>query len=405
MKRLIFLNRYFFPDHSASSQILSDLAFYLAKIGKDVHVITSQQRYDDQTVRLPEEEIIAGVNIHRIRTTRFGRSALVGRSIDYLSFYASMWQSLLALAGPNDILIAMTDPPLVSVVAMRAARLRGAQLVNWLQDIYPEVAIQLGVPFFKGPFNRGLRYLRDQSLNAASANVVVGHQMSEKILSRGISAGRVRVIPNWSDDDQIFPINQADNPLRRDWGFENKFVVGYSGNLGRAHEFDTILAASEQLRNRPHIIFLVVGGGHQLREFTQCVKQRDLSQSYRFMPYQDRATLNYLLGAPDVHWISLRPEVDGLIFPSKFYGIAAAGKPIIAITARESEIAQLVRQHACGIVIEPGNSDELAAAILQLSVDSEGRAAMGRRARAMLEAQFTRQHGFERWRAIFNSVE
>jgi colanic acid biosynthesis glycosyl transferase WcaI len=404
VKRLIFLNRYFFPDHSATSQILSDLAFHLAKIGRDVHVVTSQQRYDDQKARLPAHEIIAGVTIHRVRTTRFGRAGLPGRSIDYLSFYASMWRSILALAGPNDILIAMTDPPLVSVLAMRAARLRGAQLVNWLQDIYPEVAVELGIPLFKGPISRALCYLRDQSLNVAGANVVVGHQMGEKVLSCGISANRIHVIPNWSDDERILPIAGADNPLRREWGLEKKFVVGYSGNLGRAHEFETILAAAEKLRNNSHIIFLVVGGGHHLEEFSRCVGKRGLDRSFRFVPYQERASLKYSLAVPDVHWISLRPEVDGLIVPSKFYGIAAAGKPMIAIMARDSETAQLVRQHACGIVIEPGNADALVAAILQLFADTERCAAMGRRARSMLDAQFTRRHGFERWRGIFNNA-
>ena len=405
MNRLFFLNRYFFPDHSATSQILSDLAFHLAKVGWDVHVITSQQRYDDQKASLPAQETIAGVNVHRMRTTRFGRSGLLGRGIDYLSFYASTWRSILALARPGDILIAMTDPPLLSVVAMRAARRRGAHLVNWLQDIYPEVAIELGVPFLKGPISRSLCYLRDQSLNAACANVVVGHQMSKKVLARGVSADRIHVVPNWCDDDQISPIDHADNPLRRDWGLENKFVVGYSGNLGRAHEFDTVLAASEQLRNNPHIVFLVVGGGHHLQEFTRQVEKRDLGRNYRFMPYQDRAILKQLLGVADVHWISLRAELDGLIVPSKFYGIAAAGRPIIAITANDGEIAQLVRQHECGIVIEPGNGHALAAAIIQLSSDSENRTAMGKRARAMLEAQFTCRHGFERWRAVLARSE
>ena len=154
MTRLIFLNRYFYPDHSASSQILSDLAFHLATIGKEVHVVTSRQLYDDHRARLPAEEIVRGVHIHRIPTTRFGRSTLLGRSLDYLSFYASMWRYTRALARQNDILIAKTDPPLISVLAMLAARHRGAHLVNWLQDIYPEVAMQLGVPFFKGRIDR-----------------------------------------------------------------------------------------------------------------------------------------------------------------------------------------------------------------------------------------------------------
>jgi glycosyltransferase involved in cell wall biosynthesis len=404
MNRLIFVNRYFFPDHSATSQILSDLAFQLAKRGKEVHVITSRQLYDDHKARLTAEEIVRGVHVHRIPTTRFGRSTLLGRGLDYLSFYASMWRSTRALARRNDILIAKTDPPLISVLAMLVARHRGARLVNWLQDIYPEVAMQLGVPFFKGRIGAFLCSLRNKSLHAAVANVVVGNLMGRKIASFGISAKRIHVIPNWCDDHNIFPIATADNPLRREWGLQEKFVVGYSGNLGRAHEYQTILAASERLKKYPHIIFLLVGGGHLFDELARSVKTRDLDQTYRFMPYQNQTNLNYALGVADVHWISLRPEVDGLIVPSKFYGIAAAGKPIIAITTKDGEIAQLVRDYNCGVVVEPGDAETLATAIVQLSLNAELLKAMGGRARTMLEAQFTREQAFERWRCIIDDV-
>src|ERR1700694_2231566 len=143
MKRIFFLNRFFYPDHSATSQILSDLAFYLAAAGRQVHVITSLQRYDDPEAKLPSHEIVNGVQISRVATTQFGRSALVGRGVDYLSFYASAWRHLRNTIRRNDILVAMTDPPLLSIIAMQIAKRRGVHLVNWLQDIYPEVAVQL----------------------------------------------------------------------------------------------------------------------------------------------------------------------------------------------------------------------------------------------------------------------
>jgi glycosyltransferase involved in cell wall biosynthesis len=146
MARVIFVNRYFFPDHSATSQILSDLTFHLAAIGHDVHVITSRQLYDDSCVALPESESINGVQVHRAASTRFGRAALSGRALDYLSFYRSVRRHLHAVARPGDIIIAKTDPPLLSLVLERTARNRGTYLVNWLQDIYPETAAVLDVP-------------------------------------------------------------------------------------------------------------------------------------------------------------------------------------------------------------------------------------------------------------------
>jgi colanic acid biosynthesis glycosyl transferase WcaI len=156
VSRVIFVNRYFFPDHSATSRILSDLAFALAESGRAVCVVTSRQRYDDPQAQLPAEEKIRGVDIHRVSTARFGRSTLWGRGIDYLTFYAGAGRAIRSLARPGDIVVAKTDPPLLSVVAMRAARKAEARGINWLQDLYPEVAIELGVPFVKRPPARWL---------------------------------------------------------------------------------------------------------------------------------------------------------------------------------------------------------------------------------------------------------
>ena len=180
MGRLFFINRYFHPDHSATSQILSDLAFHLAGLGREVHIVTSQQRYEDPKSRLPPREIVQGVHVHRVATTHFGRSALIGRAIDYFSFYMSAWRELNRLLAVDDIVVAKTDPPLVSIVAMLAAQRRGAHLVNWLQDIYPEVAANLGLSVFHGPLGGALSYVRDKTLKMAVANVVVGERMRER---------------------------------------------------------------------------------------------------------------------------------------------------------------------------------------------------------------------------------
>ena len=320
------------------------------------------------------------------------------RSVHEPTFYASARRALLTATQPDDVLVAMTDPPLISLVAMQVAARRRAHLVNWLHDIYPEIAVELGVPFLRGPILRSIYYLRDRSLKTAAANVVLGNHMADKVASRGIAKDRIHIIANWSKDDEIIPVAASDNPLRREWGLENQFVVGYSGNLGRAHEFDTVLAAAERLRTNSDIVFLCTGGGHLLNRLVKCVQERDLG-NFLFKDYQDNAVLKYSLGVPDVHWISLRPQVEGLIVPSKVYAIAAAGRPIIAICAKNGEIAEMVEHYHCGIVVEPGDADALVNAI-QLRQDFTLRASMGRQSRAMLEAQYTRRQALERWRDL-----
>jgi glycosyltransferase involved in cell wall biosynthesis len=406
MRRLIFVNRYFFPDQSATSQLLSDLAFHLVEHGHQVHVVTSQQLYGDAQATLTRHEEIKGVQIHRTASTKFGRASLLGRGFDYASFYGSALRKMRKLAQAGDILVAKTDPPLMSVVARSAARNRGAHLVNWLQDIYPEVGVELGVPFLRGPVVAQLSRRRDASLRAAACNVVVGERMARKLVSRGIARESIRVIHNWTDDEQLNPVDHSQNPLRAEWGLQDKFVVGYSGNLGRAHEFETLLGAAEALREHPSFRFVFIGTGAQAGEVAAQVKARGLEPMFRFFPYQDRDMLQYSLGVPDVHWISLRPELEGLIVPSKFYGIAAAGRPIITVTARDGELARLVREHQCGLVIEPGNPRELAGSLMALSGRPQSVHSMGVRARQMLDMRFTRKHAFEQWRdALENLTE
>ena len=133
------------------------------------------------------------------------------------------------------------------------------------------------------------------------------------------------------------------------------------GNLGRVHEFATILNAALRLKDDPRIVFLCIGGGSMFELLSQTVRDRGLQKQFVFRPYQRSDALKYSLSAADVHWISLRPEFEGLVVPSKIYGIAAAGRPIIAITAKDGEIAALVQRHRCGFVIEPGDARALAA--------------------------------------------
>jgi glycosyltransferase involved in cell wall biosynthesis len=405
MRRLIFINRFFAPDHSATSQILSDLAFDLAGAGREVHLVTSRQIYDDPKAALPERETINGVDVHRAASTGFGRTALLGRAIDYLSFYRSVRRCLNELVRPGDIVVAKTDPPLVSVVARPVARRNGARLVNWLQDIYPETAVELGVPLMRGPVAASLAALRNATLREAAATVVVGDLMGRKVKTLGAPAERVHVIANWCNDEDIRRVAAADNPLRQEWNLEDKFVLGYSGNLGRAHEFKTVLGAAERLRDERRVVFLMIGGGKRFAELSAAVQARGLSGAFRFLPYQARTLLSYSLGAADVHWVSLDPRLEGLLVPSKFYGIAAAGKPIVVIGDPNGELGRLVQRNACGFAIAPGDSEALTATLRQLLNAPQAVSEMGNRARQMLDAHFTRKLGLARWRRLLDQLD
>jgi colanic acid biosynthesis glycosyl transferase WcaI len=395
--KIVFLNRYFHPDHSATSQMLSDLAFHLAGHGQVVHVITSRQRYEEPAAALPATESIGGVAVHRVWTTRFGRRHLAGRAIDYLTFYLSAALRLARLARTGDVVVAKTDPPLISVPAALVARLRGAQLVNWLQDIFPETAERLGMRFAQGPLSTLLRGLRTLSLRTARVNVVLGERM--RAVVEGLAPGTTEIIHNWADGAEIRPIPAESNPLRETWGLADKFVVGYSGNMGRAHDFETVLGACERLRKEPGIVFLFIGAGSQRGWLERQVMARSLTNIV-FKPYQPRSALRESLSAADVHLVSLRPALEGLIVPSKFYGIAAAGRPVIFVGARDGEIARLINAYGCGITVWTGDAAALANAICTLRADPARAAMMGNAARHLLETRFDLPLAMARWKTV-----
>jgi colanic acid biosynthesis glycosyl transferase WcaI len=364
--KVVFVNRYFHPDHSATSQMVSDLAFHLASRGWKVAVLTSRQRYDDPLAQLPRRETVRGVEIVRLTSTSFGRATLPGRAVDYLTFYLNAFGSLLARR--KSLVVAMTDPPLLSVMVA----LTGKPLVNWIQDLFPEVAAALGV---RTP--DWIRAFRDWSLRRARVNVAIGEQMGKRV-------PKAVVQHNWADA----ALHPVDVP-------HDKFVVGYSGNLGRAHDAATMLGAMRLLRDDPNIELVITGGGALLDEV-----RREHLPNVRFAPYAPLEKLSESLSAADVHLVSLNPRLEGLIVPSKFYGVIAVARPVLFIGAPHGELASLVRDHDLGLVVETGESITLATAIRELAADPVRRLEMGRRGRALYEERFAPSIALHNWEKI-----
>ena len=368
--RVVLINRFFHPDHSATSQMASSLAFHLASIGWSVEAITSRMRYDDASARLAPASVENGVRVTRVWSTRFGRGSLVGRAIDYATFYWSAFVAILRRAESGTIVIAMTDPPMLSVVAAAAlAFRRRGTLVNWVQDVFPEVAEALGMRS-----TRVLRGIRDWSLRRARTNVALGDRMAV-LLPNAV------VRHNWAD--------ASVRPLPRDP--HAPFTVAYSGNLGRAHDIATIAGA---IRALPDVRFVFTGGGARWREIPAAanVEQR---------PYAPREALSESLADADVHVVSLRPELEGLVVPSKFYGALAAGRPVIFLGARDGELARIVDEHRCGVVVEQGDVDALVRAIQSMR---ETGADMGRRGRDAYLARFAPEKAFAAWERILEDA-
>jgi len=395
--KLVFVNRFFFPDHSATSQMLSDAAFYLADKGQDVHVVTSRSTYEGGD-RLTAKDIVSRVTIHRIWTSDFGRGSLVGRSVDYMTFYLGVFLALLRLLGRGDVVIAKTDPPLLSVPVAMVAKIKGATLVNWLQDLFPEVALELGVKVPSAVVSLLIR-LRNWSLQRAKSNIVISDAMRDRILKQGIARDSVVVVHNWANGELVKPV-VGNNPLRKSWGLSASFVLGYSGNLGRAHEVETLLGTIRAFGKDSTVTFLFIGGGVRMRELQAKVESEAMTNCL-FKPYQPRKNLSLSLGIPDVHLSILKPEMEGLILPSKIYGIFAAGKPILYIGSIHAEVAGLIEKAGIGQAVNEGDVAALIAAIYNLKEGREKRELAGINARQLFEKQFDMPLALEKLAAVF----
>jgi glycosyltransferase involved in cell wall biosynthesis len=398
--KIVLFNRFFFPDTSATSQVLSDLAFNLAATGHDVHVVAGGLPGHRSKV-----EKIRGVSVHRVATAAEGAQSLGRKAAAYFAYYLGARRAARELIEPGSIAIFKTDPPLLSVAIGPLAQRRGAKVVVWLQDLFPEVAGEFGLPGMRGALGKLLRSRRDRSLESADRIVAIGDRMAARIAQCVPTMGeRLEVIHNWADGNAIKPLDPANNPLRRRWNLENEFVVAYSGNLGRVHEFDTFLDAAARLQSEARITFLVIGRGPRLAEVKARARREGLA-NVRFEPHQSRDSLDESLAVADVHVSVLAPRFEGLVHPSKLYGIMAAGRPTLFVGDRGGETAAILTEAKAGISVDTGDADGFAAAILGLRGDRAALIRMGSRARRAFEERYDLPIAMARWDALLRSLD
>lgn len=356
MARLVFLNRFYWPDEPATGQLLADLAEALAAAGHEVTVVASRPSPQSTAA-----ETHRGVRIVRVGSMRSGRRGLAAKAADFATFWCGAVWRALRLARPGTTLVALTDPPLLGVGAWFAARLRGARLVHWVQDIYPELAIELAGQRWL----RALRPLRDAAWRGAERCVTLGDDMAAVLRRAGVAPARLSVVPNWA------PSGLHGEPPRA----AADFVVGYSGNLGRVHDLDPVLDLAERLLPDPRIRFLFTGDGARRPALEAAVARRGL-RNVAFRPPAPRAGLGAALAEADLHLVTLLPGCERYVFPSKLYGIAAVGRPVLFIGPRDCEIARVVRDGGFGLAATRDELATLAANLTALVADTPARARM-----------------------------
>ena len=376
LPHVVFVNRYYWPEEPATAQLLVDLAEGLAARGRRILVVTSH----DGTTATPRQETRRGVDVIRVGATRWGRRGMAGKAIDYLTFALAARRILRRQVQAGDWLVAMTDPPVLAQISAAAARRADARLVHWIQDVHPEISLALSGSRPLAALSSPWRRWRDGAWRQADACVAISRDMAGLVGEHGVAPGRIWTIPNWAPGGEaLASVPRNENRLRHEWGLDGKFVVAYSGNLGRVHALEPVLAAAADLRDDSDLVFLFIGDGPQRRALEAQARSHGLT-NVRFLPPQPRARLAESLSAGDVHLVTLRAGCERCVFPSKLYGILAVARPIVYVGPPQCELAGAVRTSGAGLVVDAREPHTLAASLRQLRDDAGRRTAMAQAA-------------------------
>jgi glycosyltransferase involved in cell wall biosynthesis len=378
---ILLLNQFFWPDCSATSQILTDLAHHIAAEGHSVIAVCS-----DSSTQNGDQGPSPPVDIVRVRCFGFSRRPLA-RVASYVSFLlGALTQSFFA---ETDIVVTLTTPPLLAVVGTILKKTRRVKHYIWEMDVYPDIVSGLGLMNRRSLPIRLAGYIADWTRRNADGIIALGEDMKLRLVAHGIAPGKIHVAENWADSFAITPSPFPEGPL----------TIHYSGNLGLAHDIDTIARAMEALRSDSQFRFVFAGGGERRAGLQAFCRERDI-KNVAFRPYCARAELGLSLAEGHIGLVTQKSEAIGTVVPSKTYGIMAAGRPLLYIGPSGTEPARIIEKFECGWRIEPGDVAGLVNLLRALAVHPSRVHEAGLRARSALVAHYDRHIGVARIASI-----
>jgi glycosyltransferase involved in cell wall biosynthesis len=338
--KILLLNQVFYPDVVATAQYLSELAAALAEQSHEVTVVCGRRAYDNPEKNYPASETWRGVKICRVSSTRFGKRAKWHRAVDFASFIFSSCARLIFLPR-QDVVVALTTPPLISFIGAWRAKLWSAKFCYWVMDMNPDEAIAAGWLRADSSTAKLLERMSRFSFRQASWIIALDRFMRDQIMAKGIATEKIVVLPPWSQDQDVRFDAFGREQFRQHHGLSDKFVVMYSGNHSPVHPMDTLMQAAERLQANASIIFCFVGGGSEFKRVQRWAETGKHS-NVLCLPYQPLSQLSGSLSAADAHVVVMGDAMLGLVHPCKIYNMLAVGAPVIYIGPQPSHVTEIL---------------------------------------------------------------
>lgn len=402
-ERILFINRSYWPDVEATGQLLTEMCEDLAEKGFAVSVLAGQPNHvtnQSETYHHRGVQRRNGVDIYRVQHTTFAKSSIIGKALNLISFtVAATWQSFSI--PRHEIVVAESDPFLLAVLGSWIKRWRSSQLIVYVQDVYPDVAVETGKIGESSIITKIVKSAMRKAYKDADSIIALSDCMKRRLTQSGASKDKITIIPNWVDTDSIFPC-KTNNAFRAQHSLENKFIVMHSGNMGFTQNLIQFLDVALALKEHEDLVFVLIGDGAMRQKLYAETQRRHLG-NVLFFPYQPRERLHDTLSAADIHLVSMHPRISGCLVPSKTYGIAATGTPILAIVPSCTELSDTVIKYDLGTALAPGNATEIADAITKYYNNPSLVHAQGRRQRQYAVQNYSRAKSVQGFIDLLNT--
>lgn len=393
----------YYPEETSTGYYLTKIAEGLVN-DFEVKALCGQPNYSGRGTRSPKREKHEEVEIYRAWGTRLDKNVIPYRLLNMLSLGCSIFFKALFNFKKNEKVLVVTTPPVLPFITALACFIKGAKYVLLIHDNYPEILVAVGKTSENSTFVKILDFFNRQLYRYAAKIIVVGRDMHELLerKTEGLSVP-IDYIPNWAELEQVAPGERISNLLLHELGLSKKFVFLYAGNMGHPNDLESIVECAEKLKSDSIFHFIFLGAGVKRKWLEREVKSRDLS-NVTLLASRPRTEQNIFLNACDVAIVSLVKKMKGVSMPSRTYNILAVGKPILALTENNSEVARVVEEEEIGWIVPPDAPDQLYEMIREIERNKREIALMETKSREAALKKYSLETAIEKYRKALQRV-